>query len=644
MHSPMKNTLSLLQPDNEFYAQRRQTAFDSAQRNALRRIVRCLFAEKVIDSDTLVFSPEGRGVWLPLWYRHALLFFSDLEAAPANTFVNRGTLTLIESNGTSVAIESPNQLIDLLRPCFDFVPDEEGVAGLEADIANSIENDALARIYRDAWDADLRTRIDAADAGGIVGYLRKQMSVRDAAVLLDQWGSLEGHPFYPTWKSKPDLDPAQVAALSPEFNARVAVRITALRIDMAYVERMPHVESVHDWFATNFPQLWTCWKEGLNGKGLDERGWLPLPVHAWHLENYVGKEYAAEIDEGVLILDGPDVETWPTMSFRTMMPRLPGPVPFIKLPVALWLTSEQRSLQAKSIHMGPRISTVIQRILADENGFDGTLDIFPEEVALHYKHAVRQEDRPGRHLSVAYRASRNAFERSDGLLPVTVAALLTGSPMDGRPLVTELIEQCKGASTSVETVESWFRQYVRVVTHPVIGIYLLYGIALEAHQQNTSVLFAADGTARSLLIRDFGDGRTYAPLLVERGHELKHYSHPGILPTVFEGDIEPVRSFVLDACFVCHLHELALLLTHEYGLAPTRLWEILYEETARSFDAFASRVATDLWQTEREAFLDHPWPTRSVLRMHLLKYSDYRLQHHLPNPLRQVLAANSSGN
>ncbi len=632
----MKTSLSVLQPDHAFYAQRQQTAWTSAEHNALRRVIRCLFAERIIDKDRLVFAPEGRSAWLPLWQSHSQLFFSDLEVAPANTFVNRGTLTVVESGGTRVDVRSAAQLIDLLRPYFDFAPSDEGVAGLKRDIANSIENDVLARVYRDAWDADLRTRIELAEAGGFADYLRKQLSVRDAAVLLDQWGSLEGHPFYPTWKSKPDLAPPQVAALSPEFNAVVIVRIAALRSDMAHIERMPHVENYHDWFSGNFPQLWARWKTGLNDSGLDERAWLPLPIHAWHLEHFVSEQYADLIEEGALILDGPEIETWPTMSFRTMMPRLPGPVPFIKLPVALWLTSEQRSLQAKSIHMGPRISAVIERILADENGFDRKLAVFPEEVALHFKHAVHQDDRPGRYLSVAYRASREAFERSDGLLPITVAALLTSTPSSGRALVTELIEARKGERATAEAVETWFRQYAHVVTHPVIGIYLLYGIALEAHQQNTSVLFGADGMPASILIRDFGDGRTYAPLLAARGHFLKPYVYPGILPTVFEGDIEPVRAFVLDACFVCHLHELALLLTREYGLDPTRLWEILGEETARSFDAFEGRVDGQLWRTERAAFLEHPWPTRSVLRMHLLMYSDYRLQHTLPNPLNQV--------
>lgn len=636
MRSPMKNTLSLLQPDHTFYAQRRQGACEAANRNALRRLIRCLFAEKIIDAGALIFLPDSRAAWFPLWSRHAMLLFSDLEVAPADTFINRGALTLIESNGVRTPLTSHEQLLDLLAPCFDFAPSEQGMSRLKADIANSIENDALARIYRDAWNAALRERIEVADVGGFAGYLHRQMTVRDAAVLLDQWGSLEGHPFYPTWKSKPALDPEQVAALSPEFNARVPVRIAALRGDMAYVERMPHVESVHAWFAANFPQLWVHWRDGLNERGLDESDWLPLPIHAWHLQHCVHEDYATQIEEGVLIVEGPDVETWPTMSFRTMMPRLPGPVPFIKLPVALWLTSEQRSLQAKSIHMGPRISTVIQRILADENGFDGTLEIFPEELAFHYRHAVRQQDSAGRHLSVAFRASKQAFDRADGLLPITVAALLTDSPWDGRPLVTELIEKRSAAPATKEVVEAWFREYARVVTHPVLGIYLLYGVALEAHQQNASVMFSADGMPKSMLIRDFGDGRTYAPLLAQRGHQLEPYVHPGILPTVFADDIEPVRAFVLDACFVCHLHEVALLLTHEYDLPPVRLWEILRDETERAFDAFAPRVSRELWNTERAAFVDEPWPTRSVLRMHLREYSDYRLQHHLPNPLRRV--------
>lgn len=608
-----------------------------ARRNALRRLVRCLFAEKILDKRTLTFAPDGRSACLALWSRHAFLFFHDLRQGPADTFVNQGNIVLVEANGRRTAVEQPAQLIDLLAESFDFAPSEQGLAGLKRDIANSIANDALARSYRGGWSAHLDKLVRSSGAKGLVDYLRSNSSVKDAAMLLEQWGSLEGHPFYPTWKSKPDLSPTEVVALSPEFDARVRVRLAALRADMAHMERMPHVHSYHGWFAENFPQQWIDWKSHLNARGLDEKQWLPLPIHSWHLENYVRKEYAAEVEEGVLLLDGPDLQTLPTMSFRTMLPQLPGCAPFIKLPVAMWLTSEQRSLQAKSIHMGPRISTVIRDILQAEKRFGGLLEIFPEEVAFHYRHAVKQEDRPGRHLSVAFRASREAFERTDGLLPVTVAALFNAAPGGAKALVTELVDNGVQPA-SPQGVEDWFRQYARVVTRPVIAIYLLYGIGLEAHQQNTSVLFCDQGRPKGILIRDFGDGRTFAPLLSQRGHELKPYVHPGILPTVFTEDIAPVRCFVLDACFVCHLHELALLLTHEYRLPGARLWEVLREETQAAFDAVADRVTPELWQAERAAFMEKPWPTRSVLRMHLGQYADYRLQHDLPNPLAQAAA------
>lgn len=99
--------------------------------------------------------------------------------------------------------------------------------------------------------------------------------MRGTAILLDQWGALEGHPFYPTWKTRPGLSAAEIAALSPEFGARVRVRVAALRADMAHVETMPHVGGVHDWFAAAFPETWERWRAGLVAHGLDAADWLP---------------------------------------------------------------------------------------------------------------------------------------------------------------------------------------------------------------------------------------------------------------------------------------------------------------------------------------------------------------------------------
>jgi siderophore synthetase component len=602
-----------------------------ASRNALNRLVRCLFAERLLEPDALLWAREDNQAWLPLWQSRRVLHFTDLHRAPAGTLQNRGSVEVLDETGARYRIDDPSDLIGQVAPVLAISPASDGVQHLIRDVEDSMRNDVLARRHRDDWSAELRGKIAEAGARGFLAYLEKSLPPHLAAMTLDQWGALEGHPFYPTWKAKPDLSSEDVAALSPEFGARVRVRIAALRKEWSYVEKMPHVGSYSEWFSQNFPELWRDWAEGLNERGKSPEDWLPLPVHIWHLDNFVRREFASEITSGVFDPDGPEVVTLPSMSFRTMLPDTQEPRPFIKLPVAIWMTSEQRTLQAKSIHMGPRLSTLIADILSKERELHDRLEIFTEELGAILHHPETGDEHPGRFLSVVYRNS-DALARNDGLLPVTVAALLTASPLDGRPLICELI--ARNGDESEAAVSAFFRAYVGTVIGPTLAMYLLYGIAFEAHQQNSTILFDESGRPRKLLIRDFGDGRSFAPLFRERGHHLKPFTRAGILPTTFDDDISLVRSFVIDACFVCHLHEVALCLDEHYTLPDTRLWRILRQEVEAVFDALRPRMLSDaFWLEERKAFLEKPWPSRSVLRMHLERYRDYRLEHELPNPM-----------
>lgn len=605
--------------------------WQSASRNALDRLIRCLFAERLIEPDSLLWARDGNQAWLPLWGGRKVLKFSNLRRAPAGTFRNRGSVEMLDQTGSRHVIDSPSTLIREIVPALEISPASDGVQHLIRDVEDSMRNDVLARRHRDQWSAELRGKIAEAGAGGFLEYLDKSLPSHLATMTVDQWGALEGHPFYPTWKAKPNLSPEDVADLSPEFGARVRVRIAALRKEWSYVEKMPHVGSYSQWFSQHFPELWRDWSEGLNKRGKSPEDWLPLPVHIWHLDNFVHREFSSEIASGVFDPDGPEVVTRPSMSFRTMLPDTQEPRPFIKLPVAIWMTSEQRTLQAKSIHMGPRLSTLISDILSKEGDISERLEIFTEELGAILRHPITGDEHPGRFLSVVYRNS-DALMRNDGLLSVTVAALLTASPVDDRPLICELI--ARNGSESEAAVSAFFRAYVRTVIRPTLAMYLLYGIAFEAHQQNSTILFDETGRPRKLLIRDFGDGRSFAPLFRERGHHLKPFTREGILPTTFDDDISLVRSFVIDACFVCHLHEVALCLDEQYSLSGENLWRLLSEETEAAFDALRPRMLSDaFWMEERKAFLEKPWPSRSVLRMHLERYRDYRLEHELPNPM-----------
>lgn len=613
---------------------RPETALAAARRNALTRLIRCFFAEGLLDRAQLEVSSDGSARF-PLSNPGETLVFSRLLVAPAHTFCLDGEIHHVTADGGETRIETPCDLLDRVSPFFTVPITEAGIARLVADMDDSIANDVAARTFRIGWNATLARAISDAGHADFPAYLRDSLGPAKACSLLDRWAALEGHPFHPTWKSRPDLSPSEVAALSPEFDARVPLRLAAIQRAHVHLETMPHVGDALDWFSAAYPAEATLWRDGLVARGLNPRDFLPLPIHPWHLKAYVGATYATEIAEGILIAEGPDLLTAPAMSFRTMMPLDPADTPHIKLPIALWMTSEMRSLQAKSIHMGPRNSAVIETILAREGYFDGRLAIFPEEVAYHYRHAERREDAPGRFLSVVFRTVKDAYHDCEGLLPVPVAALFTGLPGSRRPFVTALVE-AEGQAPTPERIETFFRIYVRTVVWPVIAIHVLYGIGLEAHQQNTIVAFDHHGNAVRTLVRDFGDGRSFAPLLRAQGLDLEPYRNPPILPTVFEDDIEPVRALVLNACFVCHLHELALGLTRTYGLGDRRLWDILSEETAAAFEAIRDRADPVIWAQERAAFLEAPWTGRSLLRMHLEQYADYRRQHELTNPLGDV--------
>ncbi|WP_085043953.1 IucA/IucC family protein [Ensifer aridi] len=603
----------------------------NAARNAMNRLIRCIFAECILERSALVWARDRRQAWFPLLPSRRVLHFSDLRNAPAGTLQNRGEIEVLDGTGARSRIDCPAALMREVAPYLTIKAAPDAVRNLLREVDDSMRNDMLARRHRQTWSAELREKIAESGAPGFIAFLEATLPPHLAAMTLDQWGALEGHPFYPTWKAKSGLPAAEVTALSPEFGARVTLRIAALRKDWAYVETMPHVGSYSDWFSQNFPDLWLDWAEDLKARNKSPEGWLPFPVHAWHLENFVRREFAAEIASGIFHPDGPEIVTLPSMSFRTMLPETREPKPFIKLPVAIWMTSQQRSLRAKSVHMGPRISAMISGILSKEDDLRDGLEIFVEELGAILHHPDTGDEHPGQFLSVVYRNS-DPLVRQDGLLPVTVAALLTAGPFDRRPLICELI--ARNGDESEAAVATFFRAYARSVIRPTLAMYLLYGIGFEAHQQNSTILFDGYGMARKLLIRDFGDGLTFSPLFKARGYDLKPFSHNGGLPTALDDDIGLVRSFVIDACFVCHLHEVALCLQEQYSSTDNNLWRILREETEVAFDWLRPRMLSEaFWVEERKAFLEQPWPTRSVLRLLLERFRDYRVQHQLPNPL-----------
>lgn len=604
----------------------------TAKHNGLQRLVQALFREGLLDSSQLIFDSRNGVAWLPHWKNEALFRFDGLRRGVSGSWQLNGHIHYIKRHQEPAEVLSPSAALKLFANLFETTPSASDVARLQDELGNSTDNDLLCLAYRQAWaDRLVRTLPPGA---GFIAWLRKLSDQGgdsfNGCLMLEQWGT-QGHPWHPNYKTKLGLTPEDVIAMSPEFEADIDISFAAVRADVMHVETMTASAGARGyltWFSNTFPQIMNAWEEALRKRNLIAADWLPLPMHPWQARRQIPTEFSAEIAQGQLIqLDEVTLKASPTMSFRTVVPQRSSRLPLMKLPVALRLTSVQRTLSPKSAVMGPRVSALLKHILERESGFDGMLDIVCEPIGVHYIDPTRNDDH-ARHLSVLYRDNPMLHARK-GLFPIPVGVLFTPSPVPsahGRPLVVELVA---GAfEDNRQGAADFYRRYVEVAVAATLGAYLLYGIGFEAHQQNSFMLIDSDGMPQKLLLRDFGDIRIHADALQAAGLTLDCYKAG---QTVLE-DRDQVRDKLLHAVFLCHLGELALLLTRTYDLPQLQLWSILREVTHHVFEELKPRIPDTLWQHEYARILEQPWPAKSFVRMRLSESSDddVRTMH---NPL-----------
>lgn len=596
-------------------------ALAQASRRGLQRMLQALFREHLLHREHLIV--EGAVSWLPLWSQQAMLRFEGLQLGRINDCRIDGTVAWFRSGQAPQAITTASALLACIAPSLPGQASAEDVQRLIEELDNSLGNDLLCLRYRQSWVPRL---VDAFGSGHehFIAALRRSAHA-NPALLLEQWGTL-GHPWHPTFKTKLGLPPEEVMALSPEFQARLDVPVAALRASRAHVAFAGGETDYRAWFARTFPQASDRWETALHMAGKKSSDWLPLPLHPYQAARQIPRQFASDIaQDDLLLLQGVAIAATPTMSFRTVVPAGSPALPHMKLPVSLRLTSVQRTVSPKSAVMGPRLTRLLREIVDREAGFGGVLDIVHEDLGVHYIDPDGNDDR-ARHLAILYRANPMA-RMTPALFPIPVGSLFAESPFSGRPLVTELVALARGDDAAGAV--GFFRRYASTVLGATLSSYLLYGIAFEAHQQNSFIMVNERYEPVQLLARDFGDLRVHGPTLRAAGLSLDVY-RPG--HTVYESD-EPVRDKLLHAVLLCHVVELALLLSRTYGHPQAHFWDVLRQEVELAFEGLRGRADPSRWQAERRALLEEDWPAKSFLRMRLSDTSD-DVHGTMPNPLK----------
>lgn len=386
-----------------------------------------------------------------------------------------------------------------LRRQGDSVSLEQGYSRWLEHLATDLDAESLALFADYAEEADcavehrrLCREAYAAQAGDLSELLAEADWGR-RLLGIDRLASYLDHPFYPTARAKSGFDAAALQAYAPEFAPRF--RLNWLAVPKTIFEQ-----------TSAPPALWPSFAAvGLDPALAASHALLPVHPLTWPELDAHG------LPPGCLRALRSALEVEPTLSVRTVL-CVEAPYCHIKLPLSVRTLGARnlRLIKPSTLYDGHWFQTVLQE-LAERDGQLGTRYLHVDE--LHGAHAAGE-----RHLAYILRRYPDGLEQAT-LVPV--AALASRLP-DGRLLVEALVQRFHGGD-----LLAWWQEYLDLLLTVHLRLWLVYGIALEANQQNAVLLFEADRPLR-LLMKDNDAARlwparfaTACPDLVPRLAELR---------------------------------------------------------------------------------------------------------------------------
>ena len=302
----------------------------------------------------------------------------------------------------------------------------------------------------------------------------------ERALRCDQVASYRDHPFYPTARAKSGFGESDMRAYAPEFDPSFQLHWLAVPRDRLQLTSEP-------------PAFWPRMCDlGLDDALVSTHALLPVHPLTWpRLHDSAAFPLPPHTQRA------PRAWLWvrPMLSVRTVMP-VDHPGQHIKLPLLMRTLGalNLRLIKPSTIYDGHWFGQALTAIAENDRALCGRY--------LHVDEAHGGHADDARHLAYLVRVYPSLPEAT--LVPV--AAL--GSPMpDGRPFATHLADRFHHGD-----LLAWWRAYAELLSHVHLRLWLRYGVALEANQQN-AVLIYTPGQPPRLLMKDNDSARVLLPRL-----------------------------------------------------------------------------------------------------------------------------------
>ncbi|ABS78424.1 siderophore biosynthesis protein, IucA/IucC family [Coxiella burnetii] len=491
---------------------------------------------------------------------------------------------------------------------------------------NSIENTALFLVYRHKWCSELAQSIKSLGHDNFWNWLEASKNKFDYLAFLEQWGSI-GHPLHPTPKNRMGLSYEESLKYSPDFQACYNIFFLALHKDCSHHESLTSQEDINTIFEKHFPAVYANWRFQLQQQKLDPQHYWLLPCHPWQFKNVLPQKFSRLISENKLLLfDTVSLTVLPTLSFRTLIPRLPTPKPHLKVPIGIRITSVARTISPGTCRMSPRVGNLLQRIFEKENHFSKSIYHCIDRIGVHVQSIPDHYDDDQRHLSTLIRQNPLTLSsENETIIPLT--CLFSPSPLSELPILIEVMHTQK--IFSPQKAFDYFKRHVALTLNAFLDLYLMYGIALEAHTQNTLIVFK-EGCPTRFINRDLGGIYIHMPTLQQQDFTLLQDAPTLILTS----DPKVARYKILHTVYQTHLTSLISCLHLHYGIEPQALWHGVARLTHERFVQTKPHVSFMRWEEEYQGLFQDNWPLKALTRMRLLNKREDIYIDSSENPLR----------
>ena len=436
--------------------------------------------------------------------------------------------------------------------------------------------------------------------------LKKNNDIDD--VLYSESLIFEGHPTHPLTKTKLPLSMEEVRTYSPEFEKIINLKV--MLIHNEYVNVTTILD--HSQFILNevIPEYLDELHTFMNNRERLLKDYKVILVHPWQYEHTIRNKFKEWLQNHILISTPFHVPSKATSSFRTMS--LINHPYHVKLPVNVQATSAVRTVSPETTIDGPKLSQALHRELNQYTQLDVVLE--------PYGLFAKTDSDDARQLACIIR--EKPFTKDDGILLVT-GALVNKNVVDNEITVDSYLKWIND-DINQHTIHQFMRNYTRQLVTPLLALIQDYGIALEAHMQNTLVHLGPKYQIQ-FIVRDLGGSRIDIKTLSQR---LKHIEVEN--KSLLADSIEEVIMKFQHAVVQNQLAELIFHFKKYEFIKEEELFNIIQEEIEVAINDTKPHA-----DTLRKVLFGPTITVKALLKMRMKKKVKKYLNISLDNPIKR---------